>query len=283
MTIDKHIRKVLLHVECSKEEKAELMEELKDHMEAAKEDYITQGYTSKEAEEKAINDFGGDEKVGEELQETISPYRKELLLALGGSGILYSMSIYLHGVVEISEPHPFWLTMMMMMSLFVMVNGFYPSIMANHKIMMNTLLFLYFPFIFIGLLIVDTTDKWYKGPLNILALMMVIMVVATLFITVLRRPNHEMVKVERKKRILFHSVNLIFGLIIISYSCVFGFGMLLFAGLTWMTLLPIGLITFWGISYWIQMKNYHKKSSIAFSFMSLTLLMMVWVVFSYMN
>lgn len=283
-TIDHHIQKVLQRVEGTPEERRELVEEMKDHLLSAKEEYIAQGLSDEEAERKAIDDFGGDSEVGDELQESISPYRKDVLIGLGLASIIYAVSVFLHGVTHINEPHPIWLTILFSIGVFMTLSGFYPSIAAGRKILMTVLLFFYFPLLFWGLLIIDTTDKWYKGPLEILAGILAVLVIISLFMTLVRSgKTAAMDKSTKKKRMLLHTVNILLGIVMVPFSFVFGMGALLFGGYTPMLLIPLGLILLWSLSYWAQMKFYQKRLSISIVFLSADFISIFLIVLRYMT
>ncbi|WP_421383873.1 permease prefix domain 1-containing protein [Bacillus salacetis] len=284
MTIDKHIKRVLQHVEGSPEERQELVDEMKDHLLLAKEEYIEQGFSPDEAEQKAIADFGGDVEVGDQLQETISPYRKDVLFGLGIASIVFAVSVFLHGVIEISEPHPVWLVVLFSLGLFMTVAGLYPSIAAGRRIMMTVMFFSYFPLIFWGLLIIDTTDNWYKSPLEILAGIIAVLIVVSLFMTLLRSgKTASLDSASRKKRVIFHTINILLGIVIIPYSFMFGLGTLIFGGMDPMLLMPFGLVLLWSFSYWGQMKFYRRRPLISIGFLSADFLAVLLVVFRYIT
>nr|WP_258398878.1 hypothetical protein [Brevibacillus laterosporus] len=47
------------------------------------------GYSQEEAERLAICDFGGEQEIGEELQESQSPHYRLLLVLVGAGSILH--------------------------------------------------------------------------------------------------------------------------------------------------------------------------------------------------
>ena len=284
MTIERHIQKVLQHIEGTPEERQELIDEMEDHLKSAKEEYIEQGLSPEEAEQRAIVDFGGDGEVGDQLQESISPYRKDVLIGLGIASMVYAVSIFLHGVVEINEPHPIWLTMLIALGVFMTIAGFYPSLAAGRKIVMTVLLFFYFPMIFIGLLVIDTTDKWYKGPLEILACILALLVIVSLFMTLLRNGKAiSLDKTTRKKRTVYHTINILLGIVIVPFSFIFGMGVLLFGGFNSMLLIPFGLVLLWAFSYWAQIKFYQKRPSVSIGFLSADVIAIILIVIGYIT
>jgi hypothetical protein len=284
MTIEKHINSVLQHVEGTPEERQELVDEMKDHLLSAKEEYIEQGYSAEEAEQKAIADFGGDVEVGGQLQESISPRRKDVLIGLGISTVVFAVSVFLHGVIEISEPHPIWLAILFSLGVFMTIAGFYPSIAAGRKILMTILFFFYFPLVFWGLLIIDTTDNWYKGPLEIVAGIIGLLIIISLFMTLVR--SGSAVKLDsatRKKRVIFHTINILLGIVIVPYSFIFGMGVLIFGGMNPLLLVSFGLILLWSISYWAQIKYYQRRTFISIGFLSADFLAIFLVILKYIN
>lgn len=269
--IDRYIRDVLKNVEGSMDEKTDMAEEMKIHLELAKEEYIKQGIEEKDAILKALKDFGREEAIGDEMQMVVAPYTKELLFSIAILSTLFAIGAFLHGVVVLSEFHPMWLMAMVTLSGFTFYIAFFPSFVSKRVVLTNVLLVAYFPLIFIGLLIIDTTDKWYKGPLDIITLFNSIFIILFIFLSTIRSSGKTTgTPVRRNQTIAFHIVNIIAGISVIPQAFLTGFGMLVFGGFSWRVFTSIGYCILWAILYWLQIRFLSKGSKLAFFFHLLT-------------
>ncbi|MED1664590.1 permease prefix domain 1-containing protein [Brevibacillus laterosporus] len=68
--MEEYVSSILSHEEFSEQDRIELAEEFLDHLHQLQRDYLQAGYSPEEAEQLAIRDFGGEQKIGEELQES---------------------------------------------------------------------------------------------------------------------------------------------------------------------------------------------------------------------
>lgn len=71
--LKEYVSSILSHGEFDEQDQAELTEEFLSHLHQLQQDYLQAGYSQEEAERLAIRDFGGEQEIGEELQESQSP------------------------------------------------------------------------------------------------------------------------------------------------------------------------------------------------------------------
>lgn len=104
-----HIQHVLKETQCSTEERAELEEELLCHLQELKQYYMEQGETEKNAEKKAITQFGGPKLIGCGLQESMYPWQRGLLYTIGIASLLFGVLFHLYTLFVFLEPSVAWL------------------------------------------------------------------------------------------------------------------------------------------------------------------------------
>lgn len=259
-----YVNEMLSEVECSREERMDMKEEMLSHLQEAKRDYIAKGMSEEDAEREAIRDFGGQVEVGEQLQHSMNPFRKELMWVTGLGTITFSALTFLHMLFRFGTVHYIWLALSLVTGSVITLFAMNPSAMSGKKLLINGLLLSLNIYYIFGFIMLDTSKEWYASILNILAGILMILSIVMVFMTALKQPvtSDESKKTVRAKRVL-HVVNLIAGLLVIGYSIFFFFGMLFFVGLSSILLIPIGLIVGWGLIYFIQyklVKNYPKAA-----------------------
>ncbi|MCM3713987.1 permease prefix domain 1-containing protein [Halalkalibacter oceani] len=283
-TIDEYINEILRHVECDQADRDELAEEMRSHLLQAKEHYQLKGETEEQAIALAIADFGGDQEVGEQLQRSLFPYRKELLVLLGGGSILFAALAYLHGAVQLAEPHSLWMTIVILSGLGFLLLALFPAYMGNRKLLMNLYLAGQIPFYFLGLLIIDTGTQAYIMPLQLFGGGLILLTLTLVVLTALKTPvEKKLSKKKEQKRKGVHLFNLLAGIVIVGFAGFFLAGLLIFAGLTVYMLFPLGLIVFWALSYWWQYEAAKKNSPWMWVGAGLTVCMMIMFVVVYMR
>lgn len=71
-----YIRVIMEGVPISKTRRLELEEEIRDHLEMSKKDFIKNGYTQEEAEQAALVNFGSTEDINKSMKKVYTSYKK---------------------------------------------------------------------------------------------------------------------------------------------------------------------------------------------------------------
>lgn len=74
--IDMYIHHIVAELDCGEDEKAEMAEEMRDHLILLTNEYKEGGHTEKEAVQKALESFGESKHIRNQLQTSISPFHK---------------------------------------------------------------------------------------------------------------------------------------------------------------------------------------------------------------
>ncbi|KAA0549814.1 hypothetical protein FZW96_00220 [Bacillus sp. BGMRC 2118] len=258
--IDQYVKSILANVECDDHEREDIIEEITTHLIDAKREYQKKGYSEQEAENMAVNDFGKEEQIGNDLQHSMFPFRKELLLLIGFGSILFSFASYYHNVIMFSDNTYIILTLSVLIASSIVFAAVNPHYFRNRKVLVNILLAVLNPFYFINLLIIDTSEHWYVPILDIFGVVLVICTLVMIILTAIKTPTHKkLTKKMAKRRKIIHVVNLIIGIIVVGFSMLVTFGVLVFAGVTKELLFPAGIVFVWALLYWIQIKVVDRK------------------------
>lgn len=90
--INAYIDEIVCGLNCKEKEKREIADEMKDHIQLLKLDYLNQGLTDDDATQKALECFGEKRQLTNGLQESIFPYYKILKI---GSWVLFGIYLLL--------------------------------------------------------------------------------------------------------------------------------------------------------------------------------------------
>ncbi|WP_078552199.1 VanZ family protein [Bacillus alkalicellulosilyticus] len=74
--IELFVKEIVSELECSKEEKSDIAEEVKGHLYLLKNEYLEQGISDEEATKKALESFGESRQLKDDFQKSLSPYYK---------------------------------------------------------------------------------------------------------------------------------------------------------------------------------------------------------------
>lgn len=88
-----YVTRLVSKLDCSETEKADIAEEMYDHLEMLKQEFLEQGVSENQAVALAISAFGKEEKIGADLQDVLFPYLK--FVKWGGSLICILLAFLL--------------------------------------------------------------------------------------------------------------------------------------------------------------------------------------------
>ncbi|WP_281974939.1 permease prefix domain 1-containing protein [Halobacillus litoralis] len=261
---EKHVNQILNQMQSPPEEREEIKEELLTHLEAAKQNYITHGEKEKTAEKLAIQDFGAPAMVGDGLQETLYPFQRGLLYGIGVATLLLGVFMHLNMAFSFGEPEPIWLFTQLVFGSLVTLAAMNISWMGRHFWSVNVIVFL--TAIWNGFNLVIVT-QFYS--LQVILFMTYIFILVLLCLIFIGRNSYfasEKTNAAPKEKTITkisHILNIIFGVIICIAALLMVWGMLVFTGFTWRSLLPISVIIAWLIFYKFQMVLIGKRPILA--------------------
>ena len=88
---DVYINSIVNNLNLSKKQKDEMFEEFLDHLEMLKQEFISEGFSEKEAVTKAIEQFGNNIEITKKINKVSLCYRKVPNIILG---IIFYLTIY---------------------------------------------------------------------------------------------------------------------------------------------------------------------------------------------
>lgn len=267
--LHQYVENIVTHTECSEKEKEDLYEELMTHLELTRDEFINDGLTVKEAEEKAMELFGAEGEIGSQLQQAIFPYRKELMLTLALSSILFTISAYLASLFLESNAYMGWLGTSMIFGGFLLFLPLNQHYHLNKKLWLNCLLILQILTLLYGLLIVSSLPNNSNFGLTIWVWLNIALAIILVYRTTVYDYR------ERYYKII-HGMNIVSGMMIIGGTLFFGLSVVIMAGSIPPTMF-IFLIPFaiWFVLYVAQMELARKYRKIAYFMGTLPFMMVI--------
>lgn len=271
--LKKHVEKILDEIDGSREEKDDIYEELLVHLQLACEDLENTGLSKREAEEKAIKQFGEPKEVGSQIQEAMYPLRKMLFIILAAISLLYAYTIYLIELFIEGDAHYLWLLLSVGSSSLLLLIALQIRPSIDRKIVINSALILH-SFIFLLGVTHPTflaVVAWFIVGFSIILIYRTSMV------------DYELNNAKNKKTIkIFHFYNITTGIIIIGTTLFFLWAFLVFSDTFQIDMLMF-LIPFavWLVAYYVQMILLYKGKFKTAIFIALIPFLIVLAIFMF--
>ncbi|MGG0669244.1 permease prefix domain 1-containing protein [Lederbergia citrisecunda] len=250
---------IVKETDSNQEEREDLYEELLSHLECSFIDYKKQGFTEEEAMRTAMTNFGEEREIGQQLQQAMYPYRREMMLGLSVASLLLAYGVYLSQLFVMGDAHIPWLVVAVLSSTALLLITVRPISSLNRRLWMNSLLLIHIMIFFYGLLL--ATDVYHPisiGLTIIAGLILLLAVVLVYRTTIYDYSSNRQPWAKDAKRI--HFINISTGIVIILITLFFLWAFLLFSSeispAFFLLLIPLGL---WILSYTSQMQLLAKQ------------------------
>ncbi|MFS0783003.1 permease prefix domain 1-containing protein [Bacillus sp. 1P06AnD] len=252
MNLEKYVHSICMHTDCSKTEKEELKEEMLDHLESLKQDYLNQGFSEEEALKKCISSFGDSAILGTLLQEAIYPLRKRLLIWLSIVLTAVTSSLYIMYAIELKEAVD-TLYFFLLPALGLLLSSSFPAKKWNRKFLIGSLLVLVVLSTALNFMVSSQLNYNLIGTILYYSNFLVALsAIVLIYMTVLHQQHTSISTSGSQKRL--HMINITSG-ITIGIACLFiAYSFLLF-GASLLILLLISIpMSVWALLYYLQIK-----------------------------
>ncbi|MGG6447379.1 VanZ family protein [Pseudobacillus badius] len=98
--IEEYIKQIITSLTCSEEEKDEIEDEMRDHLYLLVQEYTEEGYSEKEAAEKALQTFGQEKEIQKGFQKSFSPFHRWIQYSLWVSFFGYTLILIVELLVN---------------------------------------------------------------------------------------------------------------------------------------------------------------------------------------
>ncbi|TFJ92666.1 permease prefix domain 1-containing protein [Lentibacillus salicampi] len=280
--MERHVEKILEQMQSPHDEREEIREEVLNHLEEAKQHYISGGFNEKQAEKRVLSEFGSAETIGNQLQESMYPYQRGLLYVIGIGTILFGVIFYLTSAFFLHNPIPVWLAIQLVTGGTVTLAAINISFVGRYFYLVNVLLLVNVLWNGINIAIMEVRPRWQAIFFGIYLLVLV----GLGLVAVIRNAYYSSSPAASKQRhrgmvLLSHIVNLLFGLVVAGVSLFFLWALLAFSEAKADVILTVVPIIIWVITYKFQMRYIPKKplisiaTGLGFSVLSIVLPFMI--------
>lgn len=212
-------------------------------------------------------------------QKITSHFYKWIMFFIGLGTIMLGIATFLHYASRFDHPPLIWMVLIVFLGVTVIYFAL-KSVDTSNKVYVSMVLAGLNVFYFYGYLLLDTSRENYIAWLNVLCFLLVGCSLMMIFVTVLTPlPNGP----RSTFRVILHILNLLVGIVVTGWSLLFGFGVLIFAGIDMLLLLPLGIVLLWALSYWIQQKMLLKQLWITSIFSLFTIALPVFIYYQYVS
>lgn len=271
---ERYVKKIVNQTECCHEEKADIYEEMMIHLELSKEELMKKGLNEKEAEARAIELFGSEKDIGGQLQQSIFPYKRELLITLSMMSFVLTVSVYLLSLFQEGDAYMGWLIFTMTINLLLLLIALNQVGSLNRRRWVNSLLMVHILIHLYGYGIVSMLDDAVRLPLSFLDGFIIILALVLVYQTTIYGINLEGSLVKEAKRL--HLLNFVLGLITIPFSLFFLWSVMVWSeGFQPFMLIMMMPFLLWAALYIGQMKMLEKHKRVALSLACLSILLNV--------
>lgn len=251
--IDAYLQRIVNQTDCTKAERKDMYEEMHGHLTILRQDYMNRGYSEKEAEDFAMRAFGNEAAIGDELQQALFPYRRELLLILALGSYLF-VCVHYFFIMFTESVADNWLFVPAISQATLLFFALNQTYAVNRKLWLNLALTLHL--LLMGVFAYPSSQL--ENP--IWQIIFLSFIVLTIFLIYRITLTYSSGRKNVFSRRLIHSVNITMGLIVAGFTYFYLF-IFLWGGLSWFLLnAAIPFIT-WIVVYMIQIKllNNHSK------------------------
>ncbi|WP_088036409.1 permease prefix domain 1-containing protein [Evansella clarkii] len=272
----RYVEIIVNQTECSKEEKADMAEEMIVHLEMRKEELISEGMSSGEAERKAMEMFGSGEEIGAALQQSVYPYRKEFMLTLSIVSFIFIFSAYLLALITQGDAYIVWLISAVIINSLLLFTALNQFGKGSRRRWMNGMLIAHILNLLFGFGIISSIDHTFYLPLAAVNWLLIILTLALVYQTTIYETNFQKTNVREAKWL--HTINFPAGIVFSAVTLFFIWaGLWLFEGFQlWVVVMVLPLAA-WSLLYWGQMKLLGKNKPFSFALAGITVAAAVYI------
>lgn len=258
--LERYLENIVQQTEGTQDEKEDLYEELHIHLQLSQEQLMKEGLSKKDAEREAMKSFGSEKQVGDQIQQAMFPYRKEMILTLAVASLLFAMATYLFQLFVEGDAPILWLLVAISTSTFLLYLSINNTISLNPKKWVNSILIFH---LFTYLWGWGLSSSLYH-PASLFLTLWVWLILLGALLLVYRTTLYDFKKAGKplaKEAKVLHGINITSGIIITGGTLFFLWVFLAFGGFTPLIILFSIPFLAWIILYVVQfilLKN-HKR------------------------
>lgn len=278
---------IVKQVDENQTDKDDLYEEIMDHLKESHAQLVKEGFNEKQAEQKAMDNFFDTMRIGDQVQQVIFPFRKEMLLILAVVSAIYSFAISSIWLYLENDTNIVWFLISATSSSFLYIYAIKPILFKSHRPLLNIILMIHIFIYVFGSILIFGLEKPTSIILALLSLFIIVLSIVLFSLTFERNKrsakDHEANNHDQKlaKQIKFlHTLNTTAGIILGGATLLFLWFLLSFSGELTLARLVIFLpFIIWLISYMLQIKLITQdKKQVAYALAIIPVLLLIVIV-----
>ncbi|MDQ0207915.1 permease prefix domain 1-containing protein [Alkalicoccobacillus murimartini] len=273
--LESYVQAIVKQTDCTKDDYEDLYEELLDHVKMIRDEHIERGDTLREATEKAKKQFGDEATIGNDLQHSMFPFRRELLYVLAIAGFLFTVGLYVYFLATEQLTLPFELGLGVVSHSLILFFAMNTTYRVNRRRWLNTALIFH-----LAVLVYNSygpINLFYDGQylLPMLLIGIACLNIGIIFLTALTGPGVG-------RTVFIHLINIPIGLVLSAKAIILGFGGLIF-GASFLYLIGMAFpVYIWIGLYVIQYISIKKNRMLSVSIaLCLSIILVLYSVFSF--
>lgn len=272
LTFNQYVKQLILQMDVDANDEQDIYEELVTHLELSKKQFIQSGLNEKDAEKKAMAQFGNPKKIGEEIQDAMFPMRRFLLSLTAYLSIAYAFFAYSAQLFYEGYAHFVWLILAIVFSVCLWfmaehIGRFFRSLPIRVTVHIgHILIFLY------GSFLLSAIDAFVAG-LSLVAWFIMLLSILGIYQLAIYNYRNGTDK-QSKQIIIIHVINITLGIFYIGFFLFFTWGVLLFSegyAEVFGTLrfyMFIATLLVWIICYYVQIKWSERTKTVLWLFLA---------------
>lgn len=277
--IERYVETILQQLQSPHDEREDIREELLNHLQEAKQQYINKGFGEEQAEKRVLSEFGNADTIGHHLQESMYPFQRGLLYVIGIGTILFGVIFYLNLLFILNEPIPiWWLAVQLLSGSAVTLAAINISFVGRYFYIINLVLLVNVIWNGINFTLAWDLSTWQAIFFGIYLLILMVFGAVTVIRNSYDSSGYTENKQEKRGLVLFsYAINLLFGAAVAGLSLFFLWAFLAFSEARIESLLTLTPMIIWLLTYKFQMTFIAKKpllsiiSGLGFSVLSILL------------
>lgn len=264
------VNRIVKQTDGNQMEKNDLYEELMVHLEMSIEQFIQEGFTEKQAEQKAMEHFGDAEEIGSQIQQAMFPFRKTMMLTLAITSIIFSVAIYLAQLFIESNNQIVWLMISIAISSLILIYASQLIPFLNRRPWLRLIIIIHAFVYAYGWIIAADINHSIDIALVLLLWFIISIDIGLLYLITIKSRKLTI----NKQAVILHILNIMAGFILVITTLNMLWG-LLFASEWTSSMLKVFIpLLIWLLAYLLQVRliSRHKKIAYAIAIIPILIL-----------
>lgn len=272
-TLHSFVDKIVKQAGGSQNEKDDLYEELMIHLEISTEQFINEGFTKEQAEQKAMEHFGDAGEIGNQIQQAMFPFRKRMMLILATVSLVFSFGTFIAQLLLGNNTLIIWLIVSIVNSSLMLISAIKSVPYLKRRFWLNTIYIIHLFAYSYGWMLASDMEHSISIVLTLLSWFIILLAVALLYLTTIN-DYHSSMQTLYKQANRLHVLNMTTGIVLVITTLFFLWGILAFG--EWeKSMIKIFIpLLIWMIAYILQISLLPKYRKVSYAIAMIPILIL---------